>query len=414
MAAARVRQLEDKIARYERILSNCSRCKASLASEEELEDARSPVVTPTTGGPLGEAGPRVPSTASALPPKDPMTTGRQGQPSRPSKQNKATSRPTITPRNADAAGPPASASRFAKTAKGPSRDVERSSGRLTKQTTVDTASSSSGSSSTQQNPTAHSLHLRPTSLRPSSSRTDIPSADISVTGRPRNDSKKPGDWLVSANIMLGEIPLGWVWLARVVGLGESMLAAVAVDKTSIPEDSAHPADNTQNKDHLLRLVRGFAHRHSVMRVNFQQFLLVCLCKVLSVQKVPQRSIVETLQICISDTSERNIDKYLKGAEWANELMDRLFFTDWGYRAVDLLLLCKYDVNATDLYANVHHQGDRSVAMYGRIASALDSTIDHFVSHLNRPEYHHDLEEIPDRVYSTVPWIVKKEFADEVS
>ena len=53
-------------------------------------------------------------------------------------------------------------------------------------------------------------------------------------------------------------------------------------------------------------------------------------------------------------------------------------------------------------------------MYGRIASALDSTMDHFVSHLTQPEYYNDVEEISDRVHSTVPWIVKKEFGDEVS
>ena len=145
--------------------------------------------------------------------------------------------------------------------------------------------------------------------------------------------------MATADKMLGEIPLGWIWLARLVGLGNSMLAAVAIDTTAVLDDLTGAEDERQNKDHLLRLVQGFAHRHSEQRVNFQHFLLVCLCNVLSAQGIPRRAIVEALQICISDTSERNIGKYLKGAKWANELMNKLFFTDWGYRAIDLLLLC---------------------------------------------------------------------------
>ena len=120
-----------------------------------------------------------------------------------------------------------------------------------------------------------------------------------------------------------------------------MLAAVAINTAADPADTVDAMEDTQNKDHLVRLVRDFAHRHSDKRVDFQQFLLVCLCRVLSAQMVPQSSIVETLQICISDSMERNIDRYLKGAKWANELMDRLFFAGWRYRAIDLLILCVY-------------------------------------------------------------------------
>ena len=366
MAAARIKQLEDKIARYERVLSSCSRCKASLTSEE-VEDATSPVVSPTQGGSSEQGGPKVPSTASAPSSKDPLTTGRQVQPIRSSKRNKPTSRSTLPQRNADAVDSPGSASRLAKTATGPSRDMERSSSRLSKRTTVGPVSSSSSSSAMQQTSTAHSLHLRPTSLRPSSSRIDTLSADTNQpstttpslpksrigAGRPRNDPNKPGDWFISANIMLREVPLGWVWHAKIVQVDRSLLAAVATDTNAISDDTTGTVDDTQNKDRLVKLVRGFAHRHSVQRINFQQFLLVCLCKVLSAQKVPQSSIVEALKICISDTSEKNIDKYLKGAEWANTLMDRLFFTEWGYRAVDLLVLCMCRGNVTHLYANIY-------------------------------------------------------------
>ena len=53
-------------------------------------------------------------------------------------------------------------------------------------------------------------------------------------------------------------------------------------------------------------------------------------------------------------------------------------------------------------------------MYGRIAAALDPTGDYFVSHLTQSEYFEKVEEIPNRIHSTIPWIVKKELGDEVS
>ena len=425
MAAARIKQLEDKLANYESIMSDCRRCKAILASKE-VENAPSLDVATT------QAAPKLLSNASALLSKESMGTTRHSQSGQPSKQSKSASRSKPPPRDTDAVDPniskSASARRLERTAAGSSRDAARPSSRLSKQSIGEAVPSLPGSSSTHRTDTAHSLQLRPTSLRPSTSRINSPSADInqlntaipslfksgSSRGRPRHDPQNSGDWVVSANIMLGEVPLGWVWQARLLGVDKSMLAAVAIDTTTFPENMDGAVDETQNKDTLLNLVRGFAHRHSAKRINFQQFLLVCLCQVVSAMKVPQSSIVEVLQICISDTVESNIGKYLKGAKWANELMDRLFFTSWRYRAVDLMVLCMSGGKISDPYADFYRKGDRSIAMYGRIASAIDLTIDYFVTHLTQSEYCVDVEDIPDRVHTTIPWIVKKEFGDGVS
>ena len=59
------------------------------------------------------------------------------------------------------------------------------------------------------------------------------------------------------------------------------------------------------------------------------------------------------------------------------------------------------------------QGDRSIATYARIAVS-EASIDYFVSHLTKPEYFRDVEEMPNRVQDTMPWIVKKELGDEIS
>lgn len=68
---------------------------------------------------------------------------------------------------------------------------------------------------------------------------------------------------------------------------------------------------------------------------------------------------------------------------------------------------------SDPYADECFEGDRSIAMYGMCASS-PSTNDYFISHLTRSEYCQDVQEIPNRVHDTIPWIVKKEFGDEVS
>lgn len=356
MAKHHTKQLEDKLARYERIMNECPHCKAAIALEE-AEVATSPAVPPPSAGSSRQPAPEVSSTTPTLLPKKSTTTTRQGRSTRPSKQITSKSPPIPPPSSSDVVSPvpskPVSSSRSKEIALGPPRNTARPSTRLSKQTTVEAVPSSSVTSSVQQTLTAHSLNLRPTSLKPTTSNTDTLSVNVdgqdtdgpslvrsgSNTKRPRNDPQKQKRWVASSDKMLGEVPLGWVWNEKLSSLDKSMLAAVAIDTSAGPDGMMSAVDETQNKDNLLRLVRGFAHRHSDKRVNFQNFLLVCLCNVLSIQNIPRDSIVEALQICISDTSERNIDRYLKGAQWVNKIMDRLFFTGWTYRAIDLLVIC---------------------------------------------------------------------------
>ena len=357
MAESLTKQLEDKITRYERIMNECPHCKAALGSE--VEDATSLAIPPPSIGSSSRIAPETSSKASNCSPKNPTPTIQQGRSTRSSKQVASTSQPLPSPSTIDVVSPvcskPASSTRSGAFASGPPRDTARPSTLVSNQTTGDDVTSSLTSSSTQQTLTAHSLSLRPTSLNPSTSGKDPLSIDVtgqnpngpnlgrsgSITKRPRKDPHKQAEWVAFSDKMLREVPLGWVWNAKLSQLDKSMLAAVAIDISAVPDEMIKAVGKTQNKDLLLRLVRGFAHRHSDKRVNFQHFLLVCLCNVLSFQNVPQDSIVEALRICISDTSERNIGRYLKGAQWVNKIMDRLFFTGWRYRAIDLIVICMY-------------------------------------------------------------------------
>ena len=359
MAAARINQLEEKIARYERIMSGCPRCKAAMGSNVIEYETPSSSPPPSTSL-FQRSASEVSSSASAISSEDSASTSGYNHTTRSSKQNESTSQSIPLSKTTNVVGlaypKHLVSNRSGRTATGPKLGSVTPSSGLSKPTTVEGAPYSLGSSSTQQTYTNNSLDIRPTSLRPKSHASNTLSADTNPrkinegsllssgnkARKPRGDLTKQADWVVAARKMLGEIPLGWVWHARVLGLDKSMLAAVTKDSAATPDDTIGGVDETHDGNRLLRLVRDFAHRHSDKRMNFQHFLLVCLCNVLSAQNIPQSSIVEALQICISDTGERNIDRYLKGAKLANEIIDRLFFRGWRYRAIDLLLLCMCD------------------------------------------------------------------------
>ena len=264
--------------------------------------------------------------------KAPNPTTRKDRSTRSSKQGPSTSKPKSSslsqakassssqPKTSSTSQPKAPSSDTNLVGSNPTRGSPRRSGGIA---SGDTVSSLPVSLSTQLTFTSPALDFRPTSIKP----------------KPQLHPHNAPRWLVPADKMLVEVPTGWIWHTKIVQVDRSLLAAVATDTIAVPDDAVGAVNDTQNEDRLLKLVRGFAHRHSVQRINFQHFLLVCLCRVLSAQGFPRSSIVETLQICISDTSEANMDGYLKGAKWANNLLNRLFFTDWGYRAIDLMVLC---------------------------------------------------------------------------
>lgn len=156
----------------------------------------------------------------------------------------------------------------------------------------------------------------------------------------RHRRPRHADWVRSGELMIDEVPLGRKWQEALAKKDSSLLAAVVMDGALVAEGDVSSQDEDAKPDQLVRLVRGFARRHSEGRIIFERFILVCLCNVLSDRGVPQDQIVQTLQICITDTSKANVMKYLRGSIWLNELMSDLFFTEWGYRSIDLIVICR--------------------------------------------------------------------------
>ena len=330
-------------------MSDCSRCKAALELDGR-ENATS--LLPQLASSSGQVGPTSSSTRLTRSAKASVSNTGQDQLARSSKQAPSASQPkslsASQPKLSSKSQPKSlstskrkpsssttaivgstsstrgSSNRSGGITQGPTTDT---GGRLlshsSKQNTADAVSSLPGSLSAQLTFTSPALDFRPTSIKP----------------KAHPEPNKAPFWVAPADKMLGEVPTGWAWHASLVQVDKSLLAAVATNTAALPDGEIGGVGDTQNKDRLLKLVQGFAHRHSVQRVNFQQFLLVCLCTVLNAQNFLQSSIMETLQICIMDAGEGNMIRYLKGVKWANKLLNRLFFAGWGHRAIDIMVIC---------------------------------------------------------------------------
>ena len=365
----RLRGLEKKIAHYEAIMGKCPRCRTALPAPEAQSTAHSQ--------PNSRASRLAQRPAAKIPP--PTLTGPSKRPApastlssfaRSSKQLQPVSR--TEPQAEDLAqyspsnAPPASSNRSHRTTE-PTlssprpRSTDSSDRSTTGSVTLPTGGSSGHTAASQiPSPLPSSLALSTADgRRPHSGK--LVHLDLqqqykkprsrTQAGRSPGESPRHADWMRVADIMLEEVPSGRNWREKVSTMDSSIIAAVAMGGVPVPEGDVSPTEDIDRIE-LIRVVRRFAERHSEGRVNFEHFILVCLCKVLSFQGVPQGTIVETLQICISDTSRRNITRYLKGATWANEIMSDLFFTDWGYRAVDLIAICKQFRKLCSLPADV--------------------------------------------------------------
>ena len=360
MTAERVRQLEEKISQYEDIMRKCPQCRNHLSSEEA-----EPTIVPSD---LPQPSDSSRHSRAEMPP--PLSL-------RSSKRNEAASQLSSSPRKSTRLAlvhqPPTSFSSLeVKSTVSPKTQRLRPS-ESSNQSNVETMRSSSAVKTRQP---ARSKELPSKSSTPHGRSTGRGNTNETAnlvlpepvnptakpkhnrTGRkPTNDSRQ-AYWISTAEMMLKEVPLGRDWEDRLSMMDETIFDAVKTISTSTPQTAIGPTDEVEKSEELIRVVRRFAHRHSVMRTNFQQLLLVCLCNVLLYQGVPQDRIIGILQICISNSSKENVELYLKGATWINQLLDELFFNGWGYRAVELVAICMYisSVGALIFAINRHTQG----------------------------------------------------------
>jgi hypothetical protein len=74
--------------------------------------------------------------------------------------------------------------------------------------------------------------------------------------------------------------------------------------------------------------------------NFQRFIFVSYCAVLIDLEAKHDEVHDIMRICVSDTSSKNLDRYISGARLINKWMDILLRRGWGFRSWEVFLFCQ--------------------------------------------------------------------------
>jgi hypothetical protein len=74
--------------------------------------------------------------------------------------------------------------------------------------------------------------------------------------------------------------------------------------------------------------------------EFQQLILVPYRAVLIKLNEPKTTVHDIMRIGISNTSSKNLDRYISGARLLNSWMDVLLRRGWGFRSWEVFLFCQ--------------------------------------------------------------------------
>lgn len=80
---------------------------------------------------------------------------------------------------------------------------------------------------------------------------------------------------------------------------------------------------------------------ALVLANFQKFLILCACAVLKETGLLETDVLDIIRLCIGHATENHCWRMLGVVVYLNQLIEKLSQNGWGYRASELLLLCKY-------------------------------------------------------------------------
>lgn len=187
-----------------------------------------------------------------------------------------------------------------------------------------------------------------------------------ISWSPSNQPPKPRDtgtksWLPLAKKLVDLTPLAADWWkeAELFNLETIMQGGMAAQfvldgstKTlSIPRQTENEVSYNYGTEEcwLLSATRAYAETAAnraftvecvLMLVNFQKFIVLCICAVLSQTGAPKAALVDITRICFGNVSEEYALRLWRTAVFLNQLVDGLGFRGWGNRASELLLICK--------------------------------------------------------------------------
>ncbi|KAL9629438.1 MAG: hypothetical protein Q9164_006882, partial [Protoblastenia rupestris] len=178
-----------------------------------------------------------------------------------------------------------------------------------------------------------------------------------ISWQPSNQPPKPRDtgtksWMPLAKklVDLTPLPADWCKEAGSFNLETIMKGGMAAQfvldgstKTlSIPRRKETEVSYNYGTEEywLLSAAKGYAETAAnraltvecvLMLVNFQKFIVLCICAVLSQMGASKPALVDITRICFGDVSEEYALRLWRTAVFLNQLVDGLGFRGWGNR-----------------------------------------------------------------------------------
>ena len=164
------------------------------------------------------------------------------------------------------------------------------------------------------------------------------------------------NWKPLAQQLIDGTPQGrnwrmWIQELQVHAVINSGIAAdyVSDGLAATPYVPVNVSCPTGPRGDILTAVQNYAESAAIrfasakcvmMLVNFQKFLVLCICAVLSRMSFPKEALINITRICFGDVSDEYAVRLWRTALFLNELIDKLDIEGWGGRATQLLLVCK--------------------------------------------------------------------------
>ena len=187
-----------------------------------------------------------------------------------------------------------------------------------------------------------------------------------ISWQPSNQAPKPRDigtksWMPLAKKLLELTPLAADWwketeffnLETIMqgGMAAQFVLDGSTKTLSIPRRKETEVSYNYGTEEcwLLNAAKGYAETAAnraltvecvLMLVNFQKFIVLCVCAVLSQMGASKAALVDITRICFGDISEEYALRLWRTAVFLNQLVDGLGFRGWGNRASELLLICE--------------------------------------------------------------------------
>lgn len=111
-----------------------------------------------------------------------------------------------------------------------------------------------------------------------------------------------------------------------------------------------PALSSQDDPDMIQRACKFGHqlvnysankRFVILVSKYQKLVFICYCIVLLADGNSKETVNWMMREYISDSNDKNLERYRLGGMWVNRSIVRLLSQGWGYKSWELFMLCSF-------------------------------------------------------------------------